>query len=42
MEIVLLSIIVIARRDKSLAHELRVKAAVELHVNATFCAQHPD
>ena len=27
--------------DNSLVHELRVMAAVELHVNATHYAQHP-
>ena len=27
--------------DNSLVHELRVMAAVELHVNATYYAQHP-
>ena len=26
--------------DNSLVHELRVIAAVELHVNATYCVQH--
>ena len=37
-----LTIIAIGRRDKSLVHELRVMAAVELHVNATYYAQqHP-
>ena len=36
-----LSIIVIGRRNKSLAHALRVIVAVELHVNATYHAQHP-
>ena len=37
-----LSIIVIGRRDNSLVHELRVMAAVELHVNATcYAQQHP-
>ena len=36
-----LSIIVIGRKDNySLVHELRVMAAVKLHVNATY-AQHP-
>ena len=27
--------------DNSLVHELRVMAAVDLHVNATYYAQHP-
>ena len=27
--------------DNSLVHELRVMKAVELHVNATYYAQHP-
>ena len=27
--------------DNSLVHELRVMAAVELHVNATYYSQHP-
>ena len=35
------SIIVIGRRDNSLMHELRVMAALELHVNAKYYAQHP-
>ena len=35
-----LSTIVIVRRDNSLAHKLSVMAAVELHVNATYYAQH--
>ena len=34
-------IFIIGKRDNSLLHELRVKAAVELHVNATYYAQHP-
>ena len=29
------------RRDNSLVHEILVMAAVELHVNATYHAQHP-
>ena len=35
-----LSTIVIVRRDNSLVHKLSVMAAVELHVNATYYAQH--
>ena len=34
-------IFIIGKRDNSLLHELRVKPAVELHVNATYYAQHP-
>ena len=38
-----LSIIIIidGRRDNPMVHELQVIAAVELHVNATYYAQHP-
>ena len=36
-----LRIIVMNRRDNSLVHEILVMAAVELHVNATYHAQHP-
>ena len=37
-----LSIIVIGRRDNSLVHELRVMAALELHINAKYYPQHPE
>ena len=36
-----LRIIVINRTGNSLVHEILVMAAVELHVNATYHAQHP-